>query len=90
MQNRRYASAVELVPGVSAPRKLRSGSDKPKSSQQDVGRMAITNNVADLFVFKTAMLRKVVLTAPYMHNGWLRIFAEIVSFYNSGGGGGRY
>jgi cytochrome c peroxidase len=38
--------------------------------------------------FKTPSLRNVALTAPYMHNGVYRTLAEVVDFYDRGGGGG--
>jgi cytochrome c peroxidase len=38
--------------------------------------------------FKTPGLRNVALTAPYMHNGVYRTLAEVVDFYDRGGGGG--
>jgi cytochrome c peroxidase len=36
---------------------------------RDVGRMAITGDLTDAYMFKTPFLRNVALTAPYGHNG---------------------
>lgn len=38
--------------------------------------------------FKTATVRNVELTAPYMHNGVYETLEEVVTFYNVGGGQG--
>lgn len=38
--------------------------------------------------FKTTTVRNVELTAPYMHNGVYQTLAEVVEFYNRGGGTG--
>ncbi|WP_366869490.1 cytochrome c peroxidase [uncultured Roseobacter sp.] len=36
---------------------------------RDVGRMAESNRLEDVYAFRTPMLRNVALTAPYGHNG---------------------
>ncbi len=36
--------------------------------------------------FRTASLRNIAQTAPYMHAGQLNTLADVVSFYNAGGG----
>ena len=36
--------------------------------------------------FRTPGLRDVCYTAPYMHNGYFSTLAEVVAFYNAGGG----
>lgn len=38
--------------------------------------------------FKTATVRNIELTAPYMHNGVYNTLEEVVNFYNVGGGAG--
>jgi cytochrome c peroxidase len=38
--------------------------------------------------FKVPGLRNVALTGPYMHNGSLKTLAEVLAFYNKGGGEG--
>jgi cytochrome c peroxidase len=40
------------------------------------------------FAFKTPTVRNVVVSAPYMHNGVFRTLAEVVDFYDAGGGAG--
>ena len=39
-------------------------------------------------MFKTPTVRNAALTAPYMHNGVYATLAEVMDFYNKGGGGG--
>ena len=51
----------------------------------DVGLYEITRNPNDRWRYKTAGLRNVALTAPYMHDGSLLTLAEVVAFYNRGG-----
>ncbi len=38
--------------------------------------------------FKTATVRNIELTAPYMHNGVYKTLEEVIEFYNVGGGQG--
>jgi len=49
------------------------------------GRGAITGDAADRGRFKTATLRALALTAPYMHDGSLATLEEVVEFYARGG-----
>ncbi|MBI4462717.1 MAG: cytochrome-c peroxidase [Acidobacteria bacterium] len=51
----------------------------------DPGRFAVTGKEADRGAFKTATLREVARTAPYMHDGSLATLEEVVEFYNRGG-----
>ena len=46
----------------------------------------MTEKPEDRGAFKTPTLRNVTLTAPYMHNGVFRTLAEVMEFYNQGGG----
>jgi len=52
----------------------------------DVGRYAVTHNPSDKGRFRTPTLRNVALTAPYMHDGRFRTLAQVVDFFNRGGG----
>ena len=46
-------------------------------------------NAAHLkFSFKTASLRNIALTAPYMHNGVFETLEDVVDYYDIGGGHG--
>lgn len=54
----------------------------------DVGLQAITKSEADRGKFLTPSLRDLKYTAPYMHNGTLATLAEVVDFYDRGGGPG--
>lgn len=54
--------------------------------RKDVGRFAVTKRARDLGRFRTPTLRELEHTAPYMHDGSLATLAEVVEFYNRGGG----
>ncbi len=54
----------------------------------DSGRYLSTGLGMHLFAFKTATLRNIALTAPYMHNGVFTTLEQVVDFYNKGGGQG--
>jgi cytochrome c peroxidase len=41
---------------------------------------------SDIGKFMTPTLRELKYTAPYMHNGMIKTLAEVVAFYNKGGG----
>ncbi|HHY71655.1 MAG TPA: c-type cytochrome [Bacillus bacterium] len=51
----------------------------------DDGRFAVTNQEADKGKFKTAGLRGVAHTAPFMHDGSLATLKDVVNYYNKGG-----
>ncbi len=51
----------------------------------DVGRMRVTNDSADRFLFKVPSLRNVALTSPYMHDGRYKNLEEVVAHYSAGG-----
>ena len=52
----------------------------------DLGRYNL--KAAEIFKhsFKTATVRNIEQTAPYMHNGSLKTLEEVLDFYNKGGG----
>lgn len=54
--------------------------------REDVGRYAVTKERKDWKAFRTPALRELRYTAPYMHNGTLATLADVVEFYNRGGG----
>ena len=57
--------------------------DNPKLPQSDSG-------VNATYAFRTASLRNLSVTAPYMHNGVFRSLPDVVDFYRRiGGGRGR-
>ena len=56
------------------------------SLREDVGRYCVTKQAADRGRFRTPSLREVGRTAPYMHDGSLATLAEVVGFFDSGGG----
>lgn len=51
----------------------------------ELGRFAVTQNQNDIGAFKTATLRNIDLTAPYMHDGSLKTLEEVVEHYDRGG-----
>ncbi len=52
----------------------------------DDGRFNVTKKDEDKGKFRTASLRGLTHTAPYMHNGSLATLKDVVNFYNVGGG----
>jgi cytochrome c peroxidase len=58
--------------------------DNPKLPQSDAG-------VNNTYAFRTASLRNLNATGPYMHNGVFTSLSEVINFYQriSGGGGRR-
>jgi cytochrome c peroxidase len=48
------------------------------SKEIDKGRFAVTNNPADMYVFKVPGLRNVAMTPPYFHDGSASTLAEAV------------
>ncbi|MBI4082486.1 MAG: photosynthetic protein synthase I [Candidatus Lambdaproteobacteria bacterium] len=54
--------------------------------RRDPGAAVRTNEPQDLGSFITPTLRELKHTAPYMHNGMLHTLAEVVRFYDQGGG----
>jgi len=53
---------------------------------RDVGFFFVSKRYADVGKFVTPTLRELKYTAPYMHNGLINTLAEVVEFYNQGGG----
>ncbi|MEM9472656.1 MAG: cytochrome c peroxidase [Pseudomonadota bacterium] len=60
--------------------------DKYQKFKDDPGFYFRTKQVADLGKFRVPSLRYTKYTAPYMHNGMLASLADVVEFYNAGGG----
>ncbi|MES1943706.1 cytochrome-c peroxidase [Salinisphaera sp. PC39] len=52
---------------------------------QDLGRYDVTGDPADAGRFRTAPLRGVAHTGPYMHNGLIPALENVILFYNKGG-----
>lgn len=55
-----------------------------KRKYQDLGRYIITKDPDDVGKFRTASLRDVMNTSPWMHNGLFDNITGIVNIYNSG------
>ena len=58
------------------------GMDRPSP---DIGRERVSRSEEDRGAFKVPGLREVALTAPYMHDGSIATFAEVIEHYNRGG-----
>lgn len=56
-----------------------------KEGQPEAGRRAVTGDDADAGGFRTPTLRRVALSAPYMHDGSLPTLESVVDFYAKGG-----
>jgi len=48
----------------------------------DSGRSVISKDMTDIGKFKTAQLRNIAVTGPYMHNGIFKTLKEVIEFYN--------
>ncbi len=57
-----------------------------RNTGSDEGYYYVTKNPQDKGKFRTPSLRELKYTAPYMHNGAFKTLAEVVAFYNAGGG----
>ncbi len=53
----------------------------PASNVADSGRMHATGNVQDLYAFKTASLRNLSFTKPYMHDGRFSTIDRVFDHY---------
>lgn len=54
--------------------------------RRDVGYYTTSKNFADVGKFITPTLRELKYTGPYMHTGLFATLADVVDFYNAGGG----
>jgi cytochrome c peroxidase len=59
-----------------------------QSDDDDPGHFAVTKNPADLHAFKTPSLRDATDESRFMHNGAIATLADVIEFYNQGGGRG--
>ena len=57
-----------------------------RSTKDDPGLYFRTKQKADKGKFRVPSLRYTKYTYPYMHNGMLETLADVVAFYNAGGG----
>ncbi len=57
-----------------------------RRADRDLGLYYTTKREQDKGKFRTPPLRYLVYTAPYMHNGAFATLAEVVDFYDAGGG----
>ncbi len=57
------------------------GPGQPDTAPYDHGREQVTGREGDRFAFRTAPLRNVALTAPYMHDGAFADLAAVMAHY---------
>jgi cytochrome c peroxidase len=57
-----------------------------ESARDDLGLYHVTKRAGDIGKFRTASLRELKHTAPYMHNGIFKTMPEVIDFYDQGGG----
>ncbi len=57
-----------------------------RSTKDDPGLYFRTKQKSDKGKFRVLSLRYTKYTYPYMHNGMLETLADVVAFYNAGGG----
>lgn len=57
-----------------------------ESARDDLGLYYVTKRSGDIGKFRTASLRELMHTAPYMHNGVFKTLPEVIDFYDQGGG----
>lgn len=86
--NRIQADVGTLVPAFLRAKTSIEAVDKavltnPKASE--LGRFAVTDTLDEIGSFKTATLRNVAVTAPFMHDGSLATLRDVVEHYNNGG-----
>jgi cytochrome c peroxidase len=65
-----------------------SSATAPWSDDTNTGRLAgLTNPMPESTrgAFRTASLRNVALTPPYMHSGQINTLSAVIDFYNGGG-----
>jgi cytochrome c peroxidase len=75
---------VQLAPGVVVEVGA-SMLDQFEQPLPDVGRAEVTLKPEDRWAYRTASLRNIALTAPYMHDGSLPTLEAVVDFYDGGG-----
>ncbi len=66
-----------------------SGFEEYRELAEDPGRYLITKDRKDWKAFRTPTLREIAATAPYMHNGIYATLAEVIEFFDAGGGTGN-
>jgi len=62
------------------------GAFGPAKSVPDEGRFEVTGRESDRRAFRVPSLRNAGVTAPYMHDGSLATLADVVEWYDAGGG----
>ena len=74
-------SKVQIAPGVIVD--VEAAISVPYVD--DLGRMAVTDDLEDRWRYRTPSLRNVAITGPYMHDGSIASLEGVVDFYAAGG-----
>jgi len=77
---------VQLAPGIEIRFDTAALAAFGDPLPKDQGRAEVTGDARDRYRYRTPTLRNVALTAPYMHDGSLATLADVVAFYDAGGG----
>lgn len=87
-----FGEADHRALGRAAFARLRGAGDQPAASPDELvgefgelGRALVSKLEYQVGAFRTAPLRNVALTAPYMHDGSLATLWDVVEHYNRGG-----
>jgi cytochrome c peroxidase len=56
-----------------------------ETDMSELGRFLVTKQRNDVGAFKTSMLRNLVVTGPYFHDGSQETLWDVVDHYNKGG-----
>lgn len=76
---------VQLAPGVVVEVHSRYVESISGPVPNDIGRFAITLEEEDRWAYRTASLRDISRTSPYMHDGSIATLGEVIEYYNKGG-----
>lgn len=60
-----------------------------RALSSDSGRAMVNPAPETIHAFRTATVRNIFHTGPYMHNGVFKDIDQIIEFYNNGGGNGH-
>jgi cytochrome c peroxidase len=74
------------IPGVTTNAFSGAGQFSDNRSEGQAKLAGLMQNQSDKGAFRTAGLRNIAQTAPYMHTGGFATLADVVEFYDQGGG----
>jgi cytochrome c peroxidase len=77
---------VTSAPGGTRPEKQEDPERPPSGAGVVRAHISRESSGAEIGAFRTAGLRNIFQTAPYMHAGAFATLNDVVEFYNQGGG----